>query len=141
MRLLQLLLWTVSCAASAAGEEVQVDLVRVIDGDTIVVNIAEWPPIIGKEIRVRLAGIDTPEIRRVKCPEEKELGLLAKKYLEELLRDVKILMLTNIGRGKFFRLVADVRADGQSVNQLLLDRGHAKVYGGDKGWCSLVNNP
>ena len=40
---------------------------RVIDGDTIVISIPNVPEVFGKKISVRIAGIDTPELR-ANCP-------------------------------------------------------------------------
>ena len=71
---------------------------RVIDGDTIDVNIDLGFSVILKKQRVRLAGIDTPE-SRTRNKAEKVLGLEAKKRLIELCGDS--IMLKSLGRGKF----------------------------------------
>lgn len=62
----------------------QADVIKVIDGDTIEVNLD-----LGFNIRfrttLRLAEFDAPETFRPKTPEEKERGLACKKELERLL--------------------------------------------------------
>ena len=64
--LLFALCWLFSGPVVAAGPDfgqAQAVVVRVCDGDTVVVDIPEYPPIIGKAIRVRLAGVNAPELR------------------------------------------------------------------------------
>ena len=93
----------------------KVELVRVIDGDTIVVNIPKVHPLLGREIRIRLAGIDTPEIF-TKDPIEKARGLVAKKKLEEMFEHPGKIRLRNVERGKYFRIVADVTIGKKWLN-------------------------
>ena len=116
-----------------------VKLSRVVDGDTISVNINYLPDIFGREIRVRLAGIDTPEIRG-NCVGESKLGMKAKKRLTEFINQGEIISLRRVVRGKFFRLIGDVEVDGVSASQTLLDEGLAKPYSGGarnrEQWCS-----
>ncbi len=59
------------------------EVVRVIDGDTIDVNVALWPGL-RAEYSVRVRGIDAPEIFRPDCEREKELGEAAKARAEKL---------------------------------------------------------
>lgn len=118
------------------GTVTGVQLNTCYDGDTCRFNIPSWPPIIGEDISVRIAGLDTPEIRG-ECQEEKEQARKAKHVTHDLLNEADTITLRNIRRGKYFRLVAEVYADTQSVTQLLLDRGIARPYAGGtrKGWC------
>ena len=60
---------------------------------------------------IRINGIDTPELR-VKCNKDKQLARLAKQFAIEHLRAAKSILLNNIKRGKYFRLIADVYVDG-----------------------------
>jgi len=80
-----------------------------IDGDTIRV---------GQE-RIRLRGIDTPELSE---PE----GQAAKERLAELLRN-GIVRIVPRGRDVYDRLVADVFVDGQNVAEILRREGFAKA--------------
>nr|VFK16252.1 MAG: Endonuclease YncB, thermonuclease family [Candidatus Kentron sp. LFY] len=113
------------------------ELVSVYDGDTFKVTINAWPSIIGKEIGIRVDGVDTPEIRG-KCLREKELARAAKRYTENMLRKAEVVELRDLGRGKYFRIVADVYADGNSLGKGLIGNGHAVAYDGGrktKDWC------
>lgn len=84
-------------------------LVRVIDGDTIVVDIPEYPAIIGKNISVRVYGCDTPELRD-KRPHIRKKAQEAKRFVQTFLQKAHNgnILLQNIGRDKYFRLVAEV---------------------------------
>ena len=109
---------------------VQVDeLVSVYDGDTFKVNIKSWPDIVGKKLGVRVNGIDTPEIRGTRG----KLKLMAYEAREEvrtILGNSDSIFLTNMQRGKYFRVVADVIVDGNDLAQMLMDKGLAKEYHG-----------
>ncbi len=108
-----------------------VTVVSVYDGDTFKVNISGYPDIVGKKISIRIYGIDTPEIRGTKG-EIKELALKAKLFTDYKLRNAKKIILKNVRRGKYFRIIADVYADGENLAQLLIDVGYAKPYFGGK---------
>ena len=111
--------------------------VRNYDGDTITFNLPNLHPIIGKKIAVRINGIDTPEIRG-KCDKEKYDAKQAKGMVEDLLKDAERIDLKNIQRGKYFRIIADVYADGENLAKALVDSGMAVRYNGGKKnsrWC------
>ena len=111
--------------------------VRNYDGDTITFNLPNLHPIIGKKIAVRVKGIDTPEIRG-KCDKEKYDAEQAKGIVEKLLKDAERIDLKNLQRGKYFRIVADVYADGENIAEALVDSGMAVRYNGGKKnarWC------
>ena len=111
--------------------------VRYYDGDTITFNLPKLHPIIGKKIAVRVNGIDTPEIRG-KCDKEKYDAEQAKGMVEDFLKDAERIDLKNMGRGKYFRIVADVYADGENLAEALIDSGMAVKYDGGKkntSWC------
>ena len=111
--------------------------VRNYDGDTITFNLPNLHPIIGKKIAVRVNGIDTPEIRG-KCDKEKYDAEQAKSMVEDFLKDAENIDLKNMGRGKYFRIVADVYADGENLAEALVDSGMAVRYNGGKKnvrWC------
>jgi endonuclease YncB( thermonuclease family) len=83
-------------------------VVRVCDGDTVVVDIPAYPDVIGKAVRVRLAGVDAPELRAAD-PVEREAARRAKAALEALLPPGAPVVLTGIRRDKYFRLDAAIR--------------------------------
>lgn len=105
-------------------------IVRVRDGDTFIINIENIPDVFGKEISVRIRGIDTPELKD-KRPEIKEKALKARDVLEELLSKGNI-TLYNIGRDKYFRLLASVKVGEIDVATYMIQKGHAKKYNGGK---------
>ncbi len=122
--------WTHADSASVS------ELVRVYDGDTITVDIADWPPIVGDDISIRVRGLDTPEIRG-KCDLEKAMARVARDRMREILEGAEAITLLDYERGKYFRLVATVMADGKDVADILIGEGLAKPYDGGKrqGWC------
>jgi micrococcal nuclease len=111
-------------------------VISVYDGDTFRVNIDSLPPIVGKNIAIRVNGVDTPEIRG-KCLYEKNLALKARDFVRDRLANAKEIKLTNLQRGKYFRVVANVLVDGVSLEQELLDNELAYDYDGGKklSWC------
>ena len=74
-------------AAPEYGTVIVSRVISVYDGDTFRVDIDSLPPIVGKNIPIRLNGVDTPEIRG-KCKYEKDLavGILKhdKQFYEKL---------------------------------------------------------
>jgi endonuclease YncB( thermonuclease family) len=116
--------------------------VRNYDGDTITVNIPGFHPLVGEGASVRLIGIDTPE-KRTSDQCEKSLGTLAQKYVEDILRKAKKINLENVEKDKYFRYLADVQADGESLSKKMIEAGFAVPYdGGTKSkpnWCSMLN--
>ncbi len=119
------------------GSFYTVEYVKTIDGDTITVNLNQLHPLIGKNINIRINGIDTPELRG-KCFNEKFLALEAKMFVNEKLNTTNRLYLKNVKRGKYFRIVADVVIDEGYLSELLLDNMLAVPYnGGTKtaNWC------
>jgi endonuclease YncB( thermonuclease family) len=112
------------------------EVISVYDGDTFRVNIDSLPPIVGRNIAIRVNGVDTPEIRG-KCQYEKNLALEARDFVRAKLANAKEIKLTNLQRGKYFRVVANVVVDGVSLEQELLDNELAYEYSGGKklSWC------
>ena len=104
---------------------------RCHDGDTCTFNIPNVHPLLGEKIPVRLARIDAPEVR-TKCKAEKKEGYKARDALNERLSHVKVFDLREVERGKYFRLVAEVIADGENMSDMLLARGLAWPYDGGK---------
>ena len=82
-------------------------LVKVVDGDTIDVDIDLGFGVWLQNQRIRMMGIDTPE-SRTRDLEEKKFGLLAKDKLQTLLANGKVLKTFKDGKGKFGRILADV---------------------------------
>lgn len=103
------------CAITAQAQvygNVQCNLIKVIDGDTIKCDIPDYPPIIGKDISIRFRGINTPEIHGA----EAEKGYISKAKLEAIMSKAHTVMLHDIGRDKYFRIDADIYVDGEKIN-------------------------
>jgi len=128
------LVFLVSFLAPALAEDFEAFCVGNYDGDTLTVNIEGLPPVFGHRMKVRVKGIDTPEIRG-KCEKEKRLARKARELTRRLCvgREIK---LRNCERGKYFRLVCDVVCQGKDLGTYLLDRRVARKYDGGrrKGW-------
>lgn len=117
--------------------DVRVSRVSTIyDGDTFTATIDSWPGIAGKNIGVRISGIDTPEMRG-KCEREIELARMAKKKTVAMIRSGKRIELKQMRRDKYFRIDAEVFVDGRSIAQALIAAGLAIPYNGGKKvtWC------
>jgi len=86
----------------------RVENIKVIDGDTVQVDIDLGFDVWLKNQRIRIHNIDSPEIR-TKDLDEKVFGLAAKKRLEELLsiEDDVILRSVRDVRGKYGRIIGD----------------------------------
>ena len=123
-------------AAPQYGTVTVSKVISIYDGDTFRVNIDSLPPIVGKNIAIRVNGVDTPEIRG-KCLYEKNLALKARDFVRGKLDNAKEIKLTNLQRGKYFRVVANVLVDGVSLEQELLNNELAYGYDGGKklSWC------
>ena len=107
------------------------------DGDTCRFDIPGLHPLLGNNIPIRFAGVDTPEMRG-KCQQEKDLALKARNRVRDLLSQAHSITLKDVERRKYFHLVATVEADGQDMSDLLLQEGLAVVYDGGgktKDWC------
>jgi micrococcal nuclease len=124
-------------AAPEYGTVTVSKVISVYDGDTFRVDIDSLPPIVGKNIPIRLNGVDTPEIQG-KCQYEKDLALKARDFVRNKLANAKEIKLTKLQRGKYFRVVADVYVDGVSLEQDLLENELAYKYSGGKksSWCN-----
>ena len=115
--------------------EYRCKLRKVVDGDTIDVDIDLGFGVWLKDERVRIMGIDTPE-SRTRDKVEKKFGLAAKARLKELLGATPILK-TQVGKGgedmkgKFGRILGDfLTEDGKKCGELLVKEGHAVKYMG-----------
>jgi micrococcal nuclease len=118
--------------------EYRAKIIKVVDGDTVDVDIDLGFGVWLKDERVRIMGIDTPE-SRTSDKVEKLFGLAAKDRLKSLLGKDAILktVIDNSGedaKGKFGRILGDfVGEDGRMVTDVLISEGHCVAYfGGSK---------
>ena len=129
---------TIVNAKQSYGDYEGAIYVRNYDGDTITFNLPNLHPIIGKKIRVRLNGIDTPEIKG-KCDKEKYDAEQAREMVGDILKDAEKITLKNMQRGNYFRIASDVIVDGESLADMLIEAGMAIRYDGRKKthkWCN-----
>jgi len=104
------------------SEQTLYEIVRVVDGDTFVISYK------GKNEKVRLIGVDTPE--SVHPDEEKntEFGDVVSNYSKEMLKGKHVELEFDVEqRDRYGRLLAYVYIDGQMYNKLLLQKGYAKL--------------
>ena len=102
---------------------------RIIDGDTIVVDIDLGFKVFLQKEKVRLFGINTPE-SRTRNKEEKVLGLAAKARLKELLPKKFIVRTHMDKKEKFGRILGVPIVEGMNICDQLVEEGHARSYFG-----------
>ena len=108
--------------------EYNVSITKVVDGDTVDVDIDLGFGMSYKKQRVRLMGIDTPE-SRTRDLVEKLFGKASKKHLKELLSEGNITLRSH-DKGKFGRILGELFINDISINQKMIDDHHAVDYGG-----------
>lgn len=107
------LLASMVSAATAAQPQLQtVRVIRVVDGDTVVVSTAE-----SLNLKVRLQGIDAPECGM-------PFGPQAQRFLEQLVLG-RTVQMAKTGRDRYGRTVATLAVGGQDVGVVLLQAGLA----------------
>jgi micrococcal nuclease len=143
------------CSASAEGnpyvdDEVayggpyRATVVRVIDADTIEVNVELWPNLVqGATVRVR--GVDAPETRS-SCETEKALGIEAREWVKEIYPVGEVIRIEDVEPDSLSRYIADVkrwRSDRWlPLANELLKKDYAEIwYKGqqDVPWCLISN--
>jgi endonuclease YncB( thermonuclease family) len=145
-KLIPILLGACLVPASVAGSEkiagpVMAEIIRVIDGDTILVEATPWPQQ-RIEVYVRIRGIDTPEIKS-KCPAVRRAAEEARLVLDEMAASSPHVLLTNISGDKYFgRIVADMLfEDGRNPAHEMMTGGFATGYdGGHKPRIDCTSN-
>jgi len=134
---LSLFLIPVNVLASENYGNITVDKVtEIYDGDSFKVNINSWPAIIGKEVIIRVNGIDAPEMNG-QCEKEKLMAKLAQQHTANMIDKSFRVELKNIQRDQYFRIKADVYVDRVSLANSLLTNNLAVPYSGGRkhNWC------
>lgn len=102
-------------------------LVNVVDGDTVDLDLDLGFSLVLRQ-RVRLYGIDTPEVR-TRDAAEKERGLAAKAFVQAWFAEGAEVLVRTTKEEKFGRMLADCFREGRpTLAQELLSRGLAKPY-------------
>ena len=140
--LLALLLLPTLALAQKAPQGVTYDaqIVRVNDGDTVVISAPFLPAPLKPELAVRIYGVDTPEKGfRAQCPQEDERGKLATKFTTNVVAKSSKRQVILYAWDKFGgRVLGDIILDGQSLRSMLIQNGFAREYYGEakQSWCN-----
>lgn len=115
--------------------EYRCKVVKIVDGDTVDVDIDLGFGVWLKKERIRMFGIDTPE-SRTRDLDEKKYGLMAKEFITKMLDDPNgiVLKTHKDAEGKFGRILGELwrttdLAD-RSINQIMIEKHHAVSYYG-----------
>jgi endonuclease YncB( thermonuclease family) len=139
--LLALLLVPVLAFAQKAPQGVMYDaqIIRVTDGDTVVIAAPFLPAPLKPELAVRVYGVDTPEKGfRGQCDREKQRGEAASVFTKGLINASQQRQVVLYSWDKFGgRVLGDIILNGQSLRAQLFANGFAREYYGDakQSWC------
>jgi endonuclease YncB( thermonuclease family) len=139
--LLALLLIPILALAQKAPKGVVYDaqIIRVSDGDTIVIAAPFLPKPLKPELAVRVFGVDTPEKgHRAQCPSEDARGQAASEFTKNAVKNTKKHQVILYSWDKFGgRVLGDMILDGVSLRSELIRNGFAREYYGDakQSWC------
>jgi endonuclease YncB( thermonuclease family) len=118
-------------------------ILRVTDGDTVVIAAPFLPAPFKPELAIRVYGVDTPEKgHRAMCPGEAQRGEAAsaftKKSIESAAAAGGKFQVTMYGWDKFGgRVLGDILINGKSLRAALIANGFAREYYGEakQSWC------
>jgi endonuclease YncB( thermonuclease family) len=115
-------------------------IIRVSDGDTIVIAAPFLPQPLKPELAVRIYGVDTPEKGfRGQCDSEKQRGEAASVFTKNLVQASQQRQVVLYGWDKFGgRVLGDIVLNGQSLRAQLIANGFAREYYGEakQSWCN-----
>ena len=140
-----LLVPTLALAQSKApkqpkGVTYDAQIIRVSDGDTIVIAAPFLPAPLKPQLAVRIYGVDTPEKGfRGQCEAEKARGEAASVFAKNLVQASQQRQVVLYGWDKFGgRVLGDIVLNGQSLRAQLIANGHAREYYGEakQSWCN-----
>jgi len=117
----------------------QAQVVRVVDGDTVKLDVAIWPGVT-QQINLRLSGVNTPETRGKDVTDcEKRAAQEATTFTQRWLRGVATVTVTDVKLGKYAgRALGQIEAPGKGdLAKALISSGHGRPYHGGKRqpWC------
>ena len=100
-------------------------ITKVYDGDTVTADIDLGFGIFLKKQRLRLLGINAPEIRG----SERSEGLVSRDFLRDKILNKKVVLKTHKDKkGKYGRILAEIFFEDENINELLLSEGYAVKY-------------
>ena len=111
--------------------EYKCKVTRVVDGDTVDIDIDLGFGVWLHKERVRIYGIDTPE-SRTRDLEEKKFGLMAKDFVKGFVKGSSVILRTQKydAKGKFGRILGDIIVDKVSLSDTMIKEHHAVPYYG-----------
>ena len=122
------------------GVTYDTQIVRINDGDTVVISATFLPAPLKPELAVRIFGVDTPEKGfRAQCPQEDQRGQAATAFTKQAVTASKKHQVTLYGWDKFGgRVLGDMILDGYSLRAMLIKNGFAREYYGEakQSWCN-----
>ena len=122
------------------GVTYDAQIVRVNDGDTVVIAAPFLPAPLKPELAVRVFGVDTPEKGfRAQCPSEDARGQAATEFTKKAVSASNQRQVVLYGWDKFGgRVLGDIILNGQSLRTMLIKNGYAREYFGEakQSWCN-----
>ena len=122
------------------GVTYDAQIVRINDGDTVVIAAPFLPAPLKPELAVRIFGVDTPEKGfRAQCPSEDARGQAATEFTKKAVSSSNKRQVVLYGWDKFGgRVLGDIVLDGQSLRTKLIQNGFAREYFGEakQSWCN-----
>ena len=122
------------------GVTYDAQIIRVTDGDTVVIAAPFLPAPLKPELAVRVYGVDTPEKGfRGQCDSEKQRGEAASVFTKGLINASQQRQVILYGWDKFGgRVLGDIILNGQSLRSQLIANGFAREYFGEakQSWCN-----
>ena len=122
------------------GVTYDAQIVRVNDGDTVVISAPFLPSPLKPELAVRIFGVDTPEKgHRAQCPSEDQRGQAATQFTKNAVNASTQRQVVLYGWDKFGgRVLGDIILNGQSLRPMLIANGFASEYYGEakQSWCN-----
>ena len=105
--------------------EYRATITKVYDGDTITADIDLGFGIIVKKQKIRLHGINTPEVRGPSKPE----GIISRDALRERILGKEVIIKTSKDKkGKYGRWLGEIFVEDENINQWLIAEGYARPY-------------
>ena len=105
--------------------EYQATVTKVYDGDTITVDFDLGFGILIRKQKIRLVGINTPEVRGPEKPQ----GIISRNALRQrILGKVVTIKTFKDKKGKYGRWLGEVFVEDENINQWLISEGYAKEY-------------
>lgn len=122
------------------GVTYDAQIIRVNDGDTVVISAPFLPKPLKPELAVRVYGVDTPEKGfRAQCPSEDQRGQAATAFTKNAVATTQKHQVVLYGWDKFGgRVLGDLILNGQSLRAALIANGFAREYYGEakQSWCN-----